>query len=429
MGINREFLTPTSHPNYQTSTVQEIQADLERIESDLAFAKEHRAESLFIQWLATERKLALAELARCNGQETPFPLSSPLCLGKAGKQESPPELPLISSLDLLPKEGEEPVDWLIEGLIPKGSFVLLTAPPDSYKTFLGLSIGRSVAQGEPFLDRALEAASVTYVDRENPRSVLSNRLKAIGPSPNLTFWPLWADPEPPLLGDRSYSDLAANRSLLVFDSLRRFHLGSENAPEEMAVVMGYLRQLTKSGATVLVLHHAGKAEGSVYRGSTEILAGVDVAFSLEKEKQQTRVLGAPVPLTLRCIKHRYIEEPVLNLEFAVEGERIFFRDVTGEKQEERKEGQRERFEEIRHVIQTLEGEYGKPNQTQVLKALKETLDIGKNAALNLLARGEGNYWRSEAKDGSRRYRTLSPFPEPVGGGKEESPGEGWEQVL
>ncbi|MBI2986465.1 MAG: AAA family ATPase [Deltaproteobacteria bacterium] len=429
MGINRELLTPTPHPDYEAFTVREIQQDLERIDNELSFAKEHGAETLFIQWLADERDFALGELARRNGQPNPFLLSSPLCQGKAGKQESPSYLPLISSRDLLPKEGEESVDWLVDNLIPKGCVVLLTAPPGSYKTFFALSLGRSVGQGEPFLGRALEAASVTYVDRENPRSVLSSRLKAVGPSPNLTLWPLWAEPEPPLLGDKSYLTLASDRSLLVFDSLRRFHTGSENAPEEMAVVMGYLRELTKPGATVLVLHHTGKAEGSIYRGTTEILAGVDVAFSLEKDKQQTRVLGTPVPLTLRCVKHRFIEEPTLSLEFAVEGERVVFRDVTASRQEEREEDKREKLEEIQEVIQKLEREQGTPNQTQVLRALKNTLNIGKNAALNLLGRGEGSHWRSEPKDGSRRYQTLSPFPETIGRGKEESLGGGWEQVL
>ena len=415
-------LTLDPHPDPEWLSNSELQEELTRADDRLKLVHDlgPDADPLLEPWLIQRRRLLLAELNRRNGQGNPFPFSSPLCQGKAGKQESPSYLPLISSLDLLPKEGEEPVDWLVDNLIPKGCVVLLTAPPGSYKTFFALSLGRSVGQGEPFLGRALEAASVTYVDRENPRSVLSSRLKAVGPSSNLTLWPLWAEPEPPLLGDKSYLALASSRSLLVFDSLRRFHLGSENAPEEMAVIMAHLRELTKAGATVLVLHHTGKAEGSIYRGSTEILAGVDVAFSLEKDKQQTRVLGTPVPLTLRCVKHRFIEEPTLSLEFAVEGERAIFRDVTAAREEKREEGQREKLSEVREVIRKLEGEHGEPNQTQVLRALKDTLDIGKNTALKLLGIGEGSHWKSEAKDGSRCYQTLSPFPGPIGGGKEES---------
>jgi hypothetical protein len=393
---DKTSITFDPHPDCDCLSNAELQQELSEADESLRVLHKlgEEADPMLEPWFIQRRRLLLAELRRRNGQADPFPLSSPLCVGKAGKQENPHNLPLIPSLDLL-----------------------------------GLSLSQSIAQGEPFLGRALEAGSVTYIDRENPRSILGSRLQGIGVSPNFTVWPLWVDPEPPLLGDRSYTDLAASRSLLVFDSLRRFHTKSENAPEEMAIVMGYLRELTKQDNAVLVLHHAGKAEGNVYRGSTEILAGVDVAFSLEREKQQTRVLGAPVPLTLRCIKHRYIEEPVLSLEFAVEGKQMIFRDVTEKRQEEREEGQRERLLEIQGVIQKLEGEYGEPNQTQVLKALKETLDIGKNAALNFLSKGESIYWRSEPRDGSRRYQTLSPFPDPIGVGKEESLGNGWEQVL
>jgi AAA domain len=90
-------------------------------------------------WLVQERLIILAEMNRRNVPENPFPLSYPYSVGKAGKQESLITLPLVCSLDLLPKEGEEPVDWLVEGLIPKGSFVLLLAPPGSYKTFFALT--------------------------------------------------------------------------------------------------------------------------------------------------------------------------------------------------------------------------------------------------------------------------------------------------
>jgi len=364
-----------------------------------------------------------ADLLRLSGDEDPtdpFPPSYPLCLGKGGKQESPLELPLISSLDLASREGSEPVDWLVDNLIPKGTIVLLTAPPGSYKTFFALSISRCVGESEPFLGRSVEAGFVTYMDKENPRGLLEERVKQVGPSSNLTLWPFWVDPEPPSLGNKNYLTLAKSRRLIVFDSLRRFHTGSENSPEDMAVVAGHLRELTKAGSTVLVIHHAGKAEGNVYRGTTEILAGVDIAFSLEKEKEQIRVLGTPVPLTLRCIKHRFIEEPILSLEFLKEGERLIFRDVTVEREERLAENRQELFEKVQGIIGNLERTEGPPNQTKILIAMKETLKIGKNTGLNLLSQGGGTYWKSEPREGSRLYQTLSPFSHTIGGGKEES---------
>jgi len=46
--------------------------------------------------------------------------------------------------------------------------------------------------------------------------------------------------------------------------------------------MKHLRRLAEVGATILILHHRSKTEGSKYRGSTDILAAVDVAYALEE---------------------------------------------------------------------------------------------------------------------------------------------------
>ena len=73
----------------------------------------------------------------------------------------------------------------------------------------------------------------------------------------------------------------------------------------MSRVSEAFRKLTVSGATVIILHHRGKSEFQDYRGSSEIIAGVDVAFSIRKDENI---------LTFKCIKHRYIQEPHLRLE-------------------------------------------------------------------------------------------------------------------
>ena len=147
-------------------------------------------------------------------------------------------------------------------------------------------------------------------------------------------------------------------------------------------------------------------------------------FNPEKLQYSVRVekvrLGAPVPLTLRCIKHRYIEEPILSLEFLGEGERFIFLDVTAEREEELEESRQELFQKVQGVIGNLERTEGPPNQSKILKAMKENLNIGKNTGLKLLSRGGGTYWKSEPREGSRLYQTLSPFPHTIRGGKEES---------
>jgi AAA domain len=137
------------HPDVEYLSRSELLAELadadERLERLHEVPTENR-DRLVETWLVQDRRRILAELNRRHIANEAFPLSSPLCPGKAGKSESDCNLPLVSSFDLLPKKGEEPVDWLVEELIPKGALVLLTAPPGSYKTFFSLALGHCVGR-------------------------------------------------------------------------------------------------------------------------------------------------------------------------------------------------------------------------------------------------------------------------------------------
>src|SRR4029077_240479 len=93
-------------------------------------------------------------------------------------------------------------------------------------------------------------------------------------------WGTWCQEEPPLLGDSRLLNFAKQGSLIIFDSLIRFHDADENSASEMRVVMGHLRSLAAAGATVFALHHKGKS--SIYRGSTDIIGAVDVGFNLSR---------------------------------------------------------------------------------------------------------------------------------------------------
>ena len=54
--------------------------------------------------------------------------------------------------------------------------------------------------------------------------------------------------------------------------------------------MAHLRSLADAGATVVALHHRAKSqEGSNYRGSSDILAAVDVAYVLKKDCEQLKL--------------------------------------------------------------------------------------------------------------------------------------------
>jgi len=173
-----------------------------------------------------------------------------------------------------------------------------------------------------------------------------------------------------------------------------------------------LRKLTKNGTTVLVLHHSGKAEGSTYRGSTEIPAGVDIAFHLEAFKDRNYE-GGPVPLTLKYIKSRHKEDKTLNIEFVLDNGRLTFQDVTKQKELEREMSQRRQIKTIQSMISNLNN----PNQTILVRRMRNKLTIGKNIALKLLTTGEGRYWEKTKKGGVAVYSSLSSLASPTSRGE------------
>jgi hypothetical protein len=75
--------------------------------------------------------------------------------------------------------------------------------------------------------------------------------------------------------------------------------------------MRLLRTLANLGATVLVLHHTGKADSAkLYRGSSDIKAAVDTAYVLESEEP-----GQLAKLRLTCFKGRLTPGKNYALEF------------------------------------------------------------------------------------------------------------------
>jgi hypothetical protein len=219
------------------------------------------------------------------------------------------EIPLTTTL---PKQK---IQWLVDGLIPESELVLITGLPASYKSFLVEALAAAVSQGGEFLGRTTKRTAVLLLDRDNPLHIITQRLETLNISegPRLRIWANWVGDPPPTIGDPRLEEMAMKYHLLIiFDSFVRFHDADENSAKEMAIVMAALRRLATLGATVIVLHHSAKQntkpggnqkQRPSYRGSSDIYAGVDVAFNLSVDRKTN-----PPTLTLECFKQRAIEE-------------------------------------------------------------------------------------------------------------------------
>jgi hypothetical protein len=279
--------------------------------------------------------------------------------------------------------------WLVDGLILENSVNLLTAPPGMFKTWLSLALGGAVSQGTEFLGRKTVRTRVLYLDRENPPSVIRKRRKTLRlGSDFFHVWGHWWEHRPPTIDDPRLTKIAEmHHPFMIFDSFVRFHSADENSVKQMAKILRRLRRLADEGATILLLHHQAKSQGSQYRGSTDILAGVDAAFELHKEKSKHDTV-----LTLKCFKHRLLPEMAMTIRLNL---------------------QKHRFEVVddpsslnsRAVIERIKSVIGdNPRTTQ--KRLLQKSGLPETNGRKVLQQYDGTHWFSSRGTGSTLHYHL-----------------------
>jgi archaellum biogenesis ATPase FlaH len=195
--------------------------------------------------------------------------------------------------------------WSVEQMIAQGSVTLICAESGTGKTWFGYYLAGCVSHGLPVIGLTSHRSKVLYVDGENPLYVVKQRLLdlAVQETVDLTIWGGWIKDPPPNPSSPLVVNFARHfKGLIIYDSLIEFHPGSEQSSTETRAFMRQFRALANMGATVVVLHHTGKAEtAKLYRGSSDIKAVVDTAYLLEKSSEETERLSK---LLLTCFKGR-----------------------------------------------------------------------------------------------------------------------------
>lgn len=226
--------------------------------------------------------------------------------------------PSITDLSQLPSVWglESSLEWCVEQMIARGSITLICSESGTGKTWLGYYIAGCVAWGVPILGRPVKRSKVLYLDGENPLYAVKQRLFDLGilETGDLTVWGGWnllppRGPQCPLINEFA----RRHKPLIIFDSLIEFHPGSEQSSTETRAFMKHFRALANLGATIVVLHHSGKAEtAKIYRGSSDIKAAVDTAYQLESADKESTRIGR---LTLKCFKGRLAPGHNFEMEF------------------------------------------------------------------------------------------------------------------
>jgi hypothetical protein len=292
------------------------------------------------------------------------------------------DIPDIMTMDV------PPVNWIVPDMIARGTITLWAGDGGVAKSFLVHSLCIAVATGGLFLGRRCRQSPVLILDYENPAFMVKKRLELMAGAPidTLKVWGTWLDPPPPRIGEDVLVKIAQeSKPLIVFDPFRFAHTDDENDSTDMAPIMRRLRLCAAVGATILIVHHVGKAEGSKGRGSTAIRDHSDVAFVQEMENGLIKLksnkirFGPPIFVTVKPDFEEGTFEVTDSPEFVKQdAERLALRKI-------------------------IEDEPGLC-QTEVCRKSK----MKKTRAIDMLADGNGTLWQMVPAGQSKHYYPTVP---------------------
>ena len=212
-------------------------------------------------------------------------------------KEAKPSRLLVESWDSIK---DEPVEWLVQSIVPKKAFVALYAPPASYKSFISLDLAEAIATGRDWMGYKIpKKGAVLYICGEG-HGGMGARVKACkiqNQSPdgaNLYIiraqLNLRSSPEDFIELLNAINDLIAEIGepieLIILDTLMRMSGGgfNENSSEDMGAFItqaGKLQELFE--CALMVIHHSGKDVTKGLRGHSSLLGAVDTELEIQRQ--------------------------------------------------------------------------------------------------------------------------------------------------
>lgn len=190
--------------------------------------------------------------------------------------------------DLLDRE-PEPVDWIAEGVVARGTLTLLAGREKEGKSLIALALAaRLAAGGGDLVGIDVQAGRALIVDGENGQREIHRRIRALGlTSEQAGQLEVFEAVNHDLRSNLDELDRVLEThqpDLLVLDSWRSLWGGEENDSGEVARVLDPLRALVRRHQVAAILiHHLSRA--GAYRGSTAIGASVEAVVALERNPE------------------------------------------------------------------------------------------------------------------------------------------------
>ena len=203
---------------------------------------------------------------------------------------------------------------LVDGLIFRNTLVNVFGPPASFKSFLALDIGLSVAHGGSWHGRQVHSGPVLYIAGEGAAGIrkrASAWMMNQGVSDNGE--PFFVLPQAVNIRDDAEVDaliaeagetMPQPPTLVIIDTLARsFGGGDENSNVDMGEFIMQCDRIKTAfdGATVMIVHHSGKDTTRGARGHSSLYGAVDTELELKRSQGSDSV-------TIRNSKQKDAEE-------------------------------------------------------------------------------------------------------------------------
>ena len=208
----------------------------------------------------------------------------------------------------------EPIQFLIDGLLPQGSLSMLFGNPGCGKSFVAIDIAMCIATGSSFHGKPVTRGAVIYIAGEGYRG-LTQRAWAWAAYKEIpiesaeiyvsrTSVDIPDDDAREKLTSEIYSLLGDNGKpeLIVLDTVaRNFGGNDENSTRDMGAFITAVDAINAEfDCATLLVHHTGHADKSRARGAIALKGALDTEFRLSKNDAL---------LTLECTKAKDFEEP------------------------------------------------------------------------------------------------------------------------
>lgn len=188
----------------------------------------------------------------------------------------------------------EPIEWLVEGLLPKIGVGLISGASGSFKSYIAGYLALCVANGRAVTDQCtVQQGPVLFAAHEG-RIGMARRLVASTERYGMsdTAIALWQG-----ITLASETDIdwlleqAERRSFVIIDTLSKATAGiDENSNSEMALAIERAYRLADAwGCFVLIVAHTGKDETRGTRGASALKANVDTVLKVRRSGNSRKV--------------------------------------------------------------------------------------------------------------------------------------------